>query len=1497
MDDNLRWLSENMSASIVTITGSTSLLGNLIVSYGITGSLFGTSSWAVSASWAPSSTAITSISSSYVSGSGAIVTNLTSSNDASINGITVGRGAFSSNTNTAFGLLALSSNSSGLYNTAIGHQTLRLLTSGILNTANGFRVLNSLTTGNFNTSFGSQNLQALTIGTYNTVIGASNANTLIDGSFNTIIGSQIAGLSSTLNNNIILADGQGNIKYRWDGIQNTISGGVNVTGGSITGSNALFTGVITAQTLVVQTITASTEWITGSSKFGSLVTDTHQFTGSILAASITGSLFGTSSWAISSSYTINAISSSYVSGSGAIVTNLTSSNNALINGITVGKGGNQSTIIGEGAKNASFGVSIGYSALANTTGNGNTAVGRFSLTNNTTGFDNIGIGSNALITNTTGVQNTVVGSLALSSINGSWNTAIGNNALNTLQLGDYNIAIGRLISSGLITGSYNTIIGSQITGLLSTLNNNIILADGEGNIKYRWDATQNNIYGNLALTGSMNITGSLTSSQDARINGLRVGRGNNNQIENTVVGDLAFVSNQTGIRNTAVGFETLYSNTTGRYNTAYGMDALYYNSVGQENVAIGYAALQSNRSGSFNTILGGSLTAYEITSGSYNTILGTNSGRSITIGNNNTIIGGRLNNTFTPGAPFTTTMSDNVILGDGKGYIRYRFDGTQNNFYDNTVVTGSLIATQGFTGSLLGTASWANNAITSSYALNGGVTQLLAGSNIILSPTNGLGQVTITSTGGGGPFFNTSTGSYGSFYSTQTQTNVASTARSMSLNVTDITNGVSVSGSTDPFNTYIKIQNTGVYNIQFSAQVDKTDAGTDEIWIWVRKNGTNLTDTATSIQLVGNGAHYVAAWNFFVNALAGDYFQLMWYSTDANVRLHAEPAFGVVPGIPSLIVTANRVDQFLSNTGSFSGSFTGLLFGTASWAVSASWAPNSGLTGGQTNYVTKWASSTTLTTGSIYDSASLVGIGTIAPSYKLHIADSAFPAVGIFRDIDVVSVGPAGQIIEIGARSGSNFIPAVSIIGGLDNPGSSGNLTFQTRTANVLTSKMFISASGNVGIGTTAPKARLEVNGSVIITGSLNLTQGVTGSLFGTASWANNAITSSYPISVTGSNMYSVSPLANVPNALVAQNNIFLGLGAGTSSNNGIESNFIGYYAGGESTASYSNFIGSYAGSYATNALTSNFIGTSAGYGATNAADSVFIGSIAGGYAIGAGASNFIGSGAGSSASSASYSNFIGYLAGGSATNASQSNFIGTSAGYFARNSSDSNFIGTNAGSFAISAFNSNFIGASAGAGANSASYSNFIGQETGLSAAFSKFSNFIGYNSGYYAISASYSNFIGFQSGIYAPSASFCTLIGYRAGSSYSGYGLASTKGIGSNNIIIGNFITLPEGTRDSINLGGIIFATGSYFNPDPMAIPQIYPLSGSANGKVGINKVSPSQELDVSGSVQISQLLILPPQHPLPITAPIASIASSGSGVNCKPYFWNGTTWTSMI
>jgi hypothetical protein len=61
----------------------------------------------------------------------------------------------------------------------------------------------------------------------------------------------------------------------------TVSGSLLVTGSLTT------TGTITSQTLVVQTITSSIEFVTGSTRNGSLAANTHEFTGSV---SVSGSV-------------------------------------------------------------------------------------------------------------------------------------------------------------------------------------------------------------------------------------------------------------------------------------------------------------------------------------------------------------------------------------------------------------------------------------------------------------------------------------------------------------------------------------------------------------------------------------------------------------------------------------------------------------------------------------------------------------------------------------------------------------------------------------------------------------------------------------------------------------------------------------------------------------------------------------------------------------------------------------------------------------------------------------------------------------------------------------------------------------------------------------------------------------------------------------------------------------------------------------------------------
>lgn len=111
-------------------------------------------------------------------------------------------------------------------------------------------------------------------------------------------------------------------------------------------------------------------------------------------------------------------------------------------------------------------------------------------------------------------------------------------------------------------------------------------------------------------------------------------------------------------------------------------------------------------------------------------------------------------------------------------------------------------------------------------------------------------------------------------------------------------------------NSQIKVANAGTYNLQFSAQVEKTDSGNDSIDIWLAKEGTNVPWSNTRLWLYGNGDKHVAAWNFIVTLAANEYVQIYWSSPDTDVRLYAETAStepNRPPGIPSVIATITQV--------------------------------------------------------------------------------------------------------------------------------------------------------------------------------------------------------------------------------------------------------------------------------------------------------------------------------------------------------------------------------------------------------------------------------------------------------------------------------------------------------------------------------------------------------------------------------------------------------------
>jgi len=143
-------------------------------------------------------------------------------------------------------------------------------------------------------------------------------------------------------------------------------------------------------------------------------------------------------------------------------------------------------------------------------------------------------------------------------------------------------------------------------------------------------------------------------------------------------------------------------------------------------------------------------------------------------------------------------------------------------------------------------------------------------------------------------------------FDTTTQTNIsAASGNAFTYNTTVDSRGVAVvSGS------MIQVANSGVYNIQFSAQLEKSSANKEDVDIWLSKNGVGVPWSATTIVVEGSSDRQVAAWNFLLSMDTNEFAELYWHSDDLNVVAlaasgHAVPAH---PDIPSIILTVNNVD-------------------------------------------------------------------------------------------------------------------------------------------------------------------------------------------------------------------------------------------------------------------------------------------------------------------------------------------------------------------------------------------------------------------------------------------------------------------------------------------------------------------------------------------------------------------------------------------------------------
>jgi hypothetical protein len=149
---------------------------------------------------------------------------------------------------------------------------------------------------------------------------------------------------------------------------------------------------------------------------------------------------------------------------------------------------------------------------------------------------------------------------------------------------------------------------------------------------------------------------------------------------------------------------------------------------------------------------------------------------------------------------------------------------------------------------------------------------------------------------------------YGAFSSYTSQSTTANTATLMTLSQTDFANGVSISSSK------ITADNAGIYNLQFSAQLQNLDNAPQDVFIWLRQNDVDIVGSTGVVGLParknpGDPFHIITGWNYYVQMAAGDNIQIYWSTTNASVTIPTYAASGTPtkPSTASVVATLSFV--------------------------------------------------------------------------------------------------------------------------------------------------------------------------------------------------------------------------------------------------------------------------------------------------------------------------------------------------------------------------------------------------------------------------------------------------------------------------------------------------------------------------------------------------------------------------------------------------------------
>lgn len=147
---------------------------------------------------------------------------------------------------------------------------------------------------------------------------------------------------------------------------------------------------------------------------------------------------------------------------------------------------------------------------------------------------------------------------------------------------------------------------------------------------------------------------------------------------------------------------------------------------------------------------------------------------------------------------------------------------------------------------------------------------------------------------------------YGVFTKTTDQTPAAiNTEYLLTFDNTQISNGVTIGGTT----SQIIVPESGLYQFDATVQLTSGSSSSKNIWVWWKKNGTAIANSARLVTSDVNNGYIPIALNETVSLAANEYVELAFAADSTNVTVDSVAATAFAPASPAVVLSVTQVQQ------------------------------------------------------------------------------------------------------------------------------------------------------------------------------------------------------------------------------------------------------------------------------------------------------------------------------------------------------------------------------------------------------------------------------------------------------------------------------------------------------------------------------------------------------------------------------------------------------------